>query len=389
MKSIWKWLRWVLLGLVIVGLIAISLIPKPVPVDLAEVKQGDMMVTVEAEGVTRVRDLFTVAAPVSGRLQRIELDEGEVLRQGTLVATITPAPVGPAERAELEARIGSIEAAEQSARANVEGLQAQLRQAERERDRLKELLDAGAVARRDFEQAELAVRNLEDQVEAARFNVRSTAMQAEAAKAGRASYGEGGSAAVDVTAPVTGSVLRVFEKSERVVPAGTPLVAIGDPKGLEIIVDILSTDAVKIEPGARIIIDGWGGERALDGIVQYIEPSAFTKVSALGIEEQRVNVVGLFSEYPDKLGDGYRVVARIVTWEGKNVLQVPSSALFRDGEGWAVFVVDDGAARTRPVTIGHRGSFDVEILEGLKAGERVILHPSNQIQEGVKVEERS
>lgn len=388
MKSFWKWFRWVLAALVVGGLIIVSLMPKPVPVDVAAVGQGEMIVSVESEGVTRVRDLYTVAAPVSGRLQRIELEEGDILREGTVVARILPAPVGPAEQTELEARIGSIEASEQSARANVEALTAQLGQARRERDRLKDLLDAGAVARRDLEQAELAVKNLEDQVEGAHFAVRSTAKQAEAAKAGRAYYGEGGGAAVTVAAPASGSVLRVVEKSERVVMAGSPLLVVGDPKGLEILVDVLSTDAVRIEPGARIIIDGWGGEKPLEGIVRYIEPSAFTKISALGIEEQRVNVVGLFSEYPDKLGDGYRVVARIVTWQGKDVLQVPSSALFRDGEGWAAFVVEEGIARKRSVTIGHRNSFDVEVLEGLKAGERVILHPSNQIQDGVEVEAR-
>lgn len=386
MKSFWKWFRWILLLLIVAGLVAVSLMPKPLPVDVATVEQGEMIVAVESEGVTRVRDLYTVAAPISGRLKRIELEEGELLREGSVAATILPAPIGPAERTELEARIGSIEATEQSAQANVSALTAQLAQARSERDRLKSLLDEGAVPRRDYEQAELAVKNLEDQVEGARSSARSTAQQVEAAKAGRAYYGEGGGSAVTVKAPATGSVLRVVEKSERVVMAGTPLLVLGDPKGLEILVDVLSTDAVSIEPGARIIIDGWGGDKSLDGIVRYIEPSAFTKISALGIEEQRVNIVGLFSEYPDKLGNGYRVIARIVTWQGANVLQVPSSALFRDGENWAAFVVEENIARKRVVKIGHRNSFQVEILEGLKAGEQVILHPSNQIQDGVQVE---
>ena len=166
------------------------------------------------------------------------------------------------------------------------------------------------------------------------------------------------------------------------------MLAVGDPKGLEIVVDVLSTDAVKIEPGARILIEGWGGDTTLNGVVQYIEPSAFTKVSALGIEEQRVNVIGLFTDFPERLGDGYRVVARIVTWEGDSILQVPSSALFRDGDGWATFVMQDGAAVKRTVKVGHRNSFTVEITEGLKEGDHVILHPSNQIEDGVKVAER-
>lgn len=258
MKSFWKWFRWVLVVLAVAGLVVVSLLPNPVPVDTANVEQGEMVVSVEAEGVTRVRDLYTVASPVSGKLKRIELEEGELLREGSPVATILPAPVGPAERTELEARIGSIEATEQSAQANVAALTAQLAQARKERDRLKDLFEAGAVARRDYEQAELAAKNLEDQIEGARYAVRSTAKQVEAAKAGRAYYGEGGGAAVTVMAPASGSVLRVYEKSERIVMAGTPLLVLGDPKGLEIVVDVLSTDAVKIEPGARIIIDGWG-----------------------------------------------------------------------------------------------------------------------------------
>ena len=382
-----KYVRWILAGIVVVGLIVVSLLPKPIPVDMAEVSRAEMIVAVEAEGVTRVRDLFLVAAPVSGRLQRIELEEGDIVKEGTQITTVFPAQVNPAQQAEIEARIDAIEASKQSAEANLAGLKNQLVQAQREEERLKELLDAGAISRQQAEQAELIVKSLEEQVESAGFAVQSTAKQAEAAKTGRSAFG-GNTAGIAVKAPASGSLLRVFEKSERVVMAGTPLLAIGDPKGLEIVVDILSTDAVKIEPGDRIIVDGWGGDKRLEGIVRYIEPSAFTKISALGIEEQRVNIIGMFSEYPDMLGDGYRVVARIVTWEGKSVLQVPASALFRDGEVWAVFVIEDGNAVQRSVTVGHRNSFEVEVVEGLSEGDQVILHPSNQIQDGVGVEER-
>ena len=382
-----KYLRWIIPVVIVGGLIVLSLMPKPVPVDMATVARDAMVVAVEVEGVTRVRDLFLVAAPISGRLERIELEEGDPVNEGMRVTTIYPAQVSPAQRSELEANISAIEASKQSAQANVAGLKDQLAQAQREETRLKELLDAGAIARQQYEQSQLAVEGLEDQLDAAQFAVRSTEKQAEAAKAGRAAYGSN-TAGVNVTAPSKGSVLRVFEKSERVVMAGTPLVAVGDPKGLEIVVDVLSSDAVKIEPGDRVIIDGWGGDKELEGIVRYIEPSAFTKISALGIEEQRVNVIGMFSEYPDKLGDGYRIVARIVTWEGASVLQVPSSALFRDGENWAVFVVENGTATSRLVTVGHRNAFDVEVLEGLNEGDQVILHPSNQIEDGVEVEAR-
>ncbi|MGE3800221.1 MAG: efflux RND transporter periplasmic adaptor subunit [Candidatus Kapaibacterium sp.] len=382
-----KYLRWIVPLLIVGGLIVISLLPKPVPVDIASVSRSNMVVAVEVEGVTRVRDLFLVAASVSGRVKRIELKEGDQVSEGAPITTIYPAQMNPAQRSELEAQISSIEASQQSTEANVEALKNQLTQARKEEERLKSLLDAGAIPQQQYEGAQLAAKTLADQLESAKYAVRSTAKQVEAAKSGRAAYGSN-TAGINVVAPASGSVLRVFEESERVVMAGTPLIAIGNPKGLEIVVDVLSTDAVKIEPGDRILIDGWGGDKQLEGIVRYIEPSAFTKISALGIEEQRVNIVGMFSEYPDKLGDGYRVIARIVTWEGANVLQVPSSALFRDGDSWGVFVVEDGIARKRTVTIGHRNAFEVEVVEGLNEGDQVILHPSNQIEDGVGVEGR-
>lgn len=368
------------------GLVVLANLPKPVPVETAAVERGPMVVTVESEGVTRVRDLWVVAAPTTGRLERIDLEEGEMIAAGTAITTIYPAPVNPAQKAELEAQISAIESSRAGAQAQVDALEGQKRQAEKDLERLKKLLEQGAIPRVEVEQAELAVATLNDQIAAARNNVRAAAQQVEAAKAGRATYG-GNTAGVSVSAPERGTLLRVFEKSERVVMAGTPLVAIGDPKGLEVVVDVLSTDAVRIEPGDRIMIEGWGGEKTLEGIVRYLEPSAFTKVSALGIQEQRVNVIGMFSEYPDRLGDGYRVVARIVTWEGKNVLKVPVNALFRHDNGWGVFVVDDGVARIRPVTVDHRNAFEVEITGGLEEGDRVILHPSNRIADGTNVDD--
>ena len=380
MKKVWI----AIAVLVVVGLAVLANLPKPVPVETAVVERGSMMVTVESEGVTRVRDLYIVAAPTSGRLERIDLEEGGMISAGAKVATIYPAPINPAQKAELEAQISAIESSRGSAQAQVDGLETQRKQAVKDRDRLQDLLDQGAIPRRQLEDAELAIETLDDQIAAAKNNVRAAAQQVEAAKAGRATYGEN-TAGVGVSAPSGGTVLRVLEKSERVVMAGTPLVAIGDPKGLEIVVDILSSDAVRVEPGDRIIVEGWGGEKRLEGIVRYLEPSAFTKVSALGIQEQRVNVIGMFSEYPDRLGDGYRVVARIVTWEGSNVLKIPLNAIFRDGEEWAVFVNDNGEARLRTVTIDHRGAFDVEITGGLEEGEEVILHPSNRIEDGTSV----
>ena len=185
-------------------------------------------------------------------------------------------------------------------------------------------------------------------------------------------------------APVAGRVLRVLEESERVVPAGTPLVELSNPT-LEIVIDVLSSDAVKIKPGAQVFIEGWGGEHALPARVRLIEPSGFTKVSALGIEEQRVNIIADFVDTEVPLGDGYRVEARIVMWEAADVLKVPLSALFRRGNDWHVFVIEQGCARERPVEIGQRTAYEAELLKGLMEGAAVIVHPSNQVADGVKV----
>jgi HlyD family secretion protein len=187
---------------------------------------------------------------------------------------------------------------------------------------------------------------------------------------------------------VRGRVLRVIEKSERVVTSGTPIVVVGDPSKLEVVVDLLSTDAVKVRPGTAMLLENWGGEAAIRARVRTVEPSAFTKVSALGIEEQRANVVADFVDPPAPLGDGYRVEARIIIWEAESVLKVPSSALFRHGDGWSVFVVESGNAVRREVEIGHRSQFEAEVLKGIEEGAQVVLHPTNQISDGSRVESR-
>jgi HlyD family secretion protein len=190
---------------------------------------------------------------------------------------------------------------------------------------------------------------------------------------------------IDVRAPVAGHVLRVHEESERVVLSGAPLLELGDPQAIEIVVDVLSADAVKIRPGAELWVEDWGGDRPLRATVRRVEPSGFTKVSALGVEEQRVNVIGDFADTPDGLGDGFRIEARIVVWQADDVLRVPSSALFRHGDGWAVFVMDGGVARRREVEVGARGPFEAELRGGLEEGESVVLHPSDRLGDGVRV----
>ncbi len=382
-KQLWKRILWIIVGLVFVGLIVVSLLPQPLPVDAEEVIKGPLHVAIEAEGKTRVEELFVVTAPVTGLLKRIGLEEGDSVGTGMTIASITPPPADRMQRSELEARIGAIEANREALAANVQQVRSQLEQAQTEANRMKQLRADGAVSQQTLENAQQTVTSLLKSLEAAEARVRSAENEKRVAESGRMAY-SGSGQPVNVPSPVRGRVLRIMEENERVVMAGTPLLSIGDPNGLEIEVDVLSTDAVKITPGDRIVIEGWGGEEPLEGRVKYIEPSAFTKISALGIEEQRVFIIGEFLEYPKKLGDGYRIVASIITWEADDVLKVPASALFRDEEGWGVFVVDGGIVHKKSVKTGHRNSFEVEILEGLQAGEKVVIHPSNQVEDGIE-----
>ncbi len=382
-------------ALALVGLIIFALRPEPVMVDVAGVGRGKLQVTVDAEGRTRVHDRFVVAAPVAGRLARITLDQGDAIRRDQVVARIDPlplAPLDPRQLAEANARVRAAEAQQREAAAMVERVRADCNQARRERERAERLVESGDISRQEFER----IRNIEttcaQELEAARFKARAAASEVEVARAALLAVGSQGRsdsvAAVMVRSPVEGRVLRVIEKSERVVAAGTPLVELSNPNNLEIVVDVLSSDAVKINPGAQVLIEDWGGAEPLEARVRVVEPSAFTKVSALGIEEQRVNVIADFLGSPGPLGDGFRVEARIVIWEGENVLKIPSSALFRQGDEWSVFVIEDGKALRRYAQVGHRSAFEVEILSGIEEGAQVILHPANEIEDGARVEAR-
>ncbi len=368
--------------------------PAPVRVEIGEAGRGPLLVTVDEEGETRVRERFVIAAPVSGRLQRPTLDEGDAVAQGDVVARIDVAPLDPRARAEAQARLESAQAAKREADAKVAQAQAALAQSRRAQRRAEELARAGTMSDRAREEADLEATSRSKEVEAAEFAATAAAHEVERAQAtlmsgdaaGRTDARPGSTGSlVEVRAPVDGTVLRVVEESERVVGVGTPLLEIGDPRALEIVVDVLSTDAVKVVPGAEVRIEDWGGDDDLRGTVRRVEPAGFTKVSALGVEEQRVNVIVDPIDPPPSLGHGYRLEARIVVWEGKDVLSVPGSALFRCAQSWCAFVVDGGRARRREVVAGHRGASRVEILQGLVEGQRVILHPTDRISDGVRV----
>ncbi len=392
-----KWLK-ILLLIAALGAMAFAVMvamrPSPMMVETATIACGPLRVTIDAEGKTRVRDRFAVASPVTGRLARIELHRGDQVERNALLARIDPlpmAPLDPRQAAEARARVAAAEHLRHEAEAVVAHARADCEQTQRELERAEKLVETGDIARQEFERLRTAEQTCRQQLEAATFKARAVAAEVEVAKAALLAIeqaGQSGQAAtVYVRAPVGGRVLRVVEESERVVTAGTPLLELSG-QTLEIVIDLLSADAVKVQPGAPVWIEGWGGEQPLPARVRLIEPSAFTKVSALGVEEQRVNVIADFTDPVTPLGDGYRIEAQIILWDGQQVLQVSTSAMFRKGQGWNVFVVENGLARERKIEIGHRNPAAAEIRSGLAEGAAVILHPTNELADGLRVKGR-
>lgn len=371
--------------------------PAPVRVEVGRVERGRLVVTVDEEGETRVRDRFVVAAPIAGRVARLTLEPGDPVQQGTVVARMHPVPLDPRTRAEAAARLEAAQAAVREATAQVENARAALEQARRSAARARQLAKSGTIGKEEWELSELDETTRGKELEAAQFSERAAAYNLEAARAALMAPGGDGSQAlvaacesgepgcIELRSPVAGRVLRVPEKSERVVLAGTPLLELGDPAALEIVVDLLSTDAVKVRPGAAMLVEEWGGAAPLAARVRRVEPSGYTKLSALGVEEQRVDVVADFDGDTGGLGDGYRIEARIVVAEAADALLVPSSALFRRQGDWHVFAVVGGRAALRPVRIGRGTPQQTEVLDGLAAGDEVVLHPSDQVADGVRV----
>ncbi|MCC6365747.1 MAG: efflux RND transporter periplasmic adaptor subunit [Bryobacterales bacterium] len=388
MKRFLRRLLWFLVLAGMAGALFFAMRPEPVEVEAARVTRGPLQVTVDEDGEVRSHDRFVVAAPVAGRLARIELHDGDAVALGQVVASLSPLPLDPKGREEAEARLRSVEALQREAVARVERARADLELHRRDRERAEQLARTGDIPQQTLDQRRNAESTAAKELEAARFRAQSAAFDVESARAALLAVTRPTAAAskVLVRAPVKGHVLRVLEASERVVPAGTPLVLLGEEsKHLEVVVDVLSTDAVKISPGAMMWLDGWGGPKPLRAQVRRVEPYAFTKVSVLGIEEQRVNVIGDFLDPPGPLGDGYRVEARIVIWEKPDVVKLPLSALFRQGDRWAVFRVEGGRALVSTVEVDHRNSLEAEVLGGIGEGAEVIVHPSNELKEGGRV----
>jgi HlyD family secretion protein len=373
--------------------------PAAVSVDLSEVKRGPLAVSVSDEGETRVRDMYVVSAPVPGHLRRIDLEAGDsVVADQTVVAQIEPSdPTFLDVRSAAEARAGvdAADAARTHAEAQVRRAEAELEFAQSELERIRALARSHTVSENDLDSAERRAKTTDAALAEARAELKVRQSEYQVARARlmtpASRRGTSDCDCVSVYSPVSGEVLQVLTESEGVVQSGTPLVEIGDPDKLEIVVDLLSADAVRVQPGQRAIIEAWGGARPLEGVVRRVEPFGFTKVSALGIDEQRVNVVIDIKEPRQqwaRLGHGYRVEPRIVLWESRDVLKVPLSALFRQGRQWAVFVEQGRRAVLRQVEIGHENGLEAEVVSGLEAGERVVLHPGDRVSPGARLQPR-
>lgn len=368
-------------------LVWVMLRPTPVLVEVSKATRGPMRVTVDEDGETRAHDRFVIAAPIPGRMLRVELEEGDSVRESQVVAMIEPLPLNQQQQEEVLGRVASAEAAKRQADARAAHAREDYEQSRRDRERAEQLGRERVISAQALEQARNAEVTSGEEFQAARFNALAAASEVKVARAGLVGIGDRTAPrkVISLHAPIAGRVLRVVEKSERVVQAGAPLVVLGDPGRIEIVTDVLTTDAVNIKPGATAFLEAWGGDHPLRAKVRLVEPAGFTKISALGVEEKRVNVIADFIDPADGLGDGFRVETRIVTWEIPDILKIPGSAAFRERDGWSVFVLDNCRARRHAIEIGHRNQTEAEVLSGITVGEDVILHPSNQLREGVRV----
>jgi len=372
-------------AIVVLGAIALALRPQYPPVETTLVRSGPLRVTIDEEGRTRIRHRYVVSAPVAGQMRRIDLRAGDEVQGGKTVIAV----IEPARPAMLDQRLwtGAV-ARRDSAEASLGKARAARTFAAAELKRFEKLFSDQTVSPQELEAAQMREATAAKEEAAAGGTLREA--EAELARFNPAPGPSGATApeTVEVLAPVDGRVLKVIEENSRVVPAGAPLVEIGDPRDLEAVVEVLSRDGATIAPGANVEFEQWGGEGPLTGRVRLVEPAAFTKVSALGVEEQRVNVVADLTTPPAQrtgVGDSFRVEAKIIVWEDAQALKVPSGALFRLRDEWAAFAVVEGRAELRKVRVGRAGAVETQILSGLKSGDHVILYPGSRITAGQRV----
>ena len=387
----------VLIAVVVIGALYLALRKPPYKVDLAPVTRGPMTVTIDDEGETRVHDFYVVSAPINGRLLRIELEAGDPVVAGqTVVARMMPIDPDFLDRrseARLREQVQALDAVLASSASRIAQARAAQNLAAAEQGRVSAIFQRGFATRASLDRANAALAQADAALAETLRGAEAARHDREAARAGLIAPGSarGQAEILDVRSPVSGTVMRLTRESEAPVPAGSPLIELGDPRNLEIVTDLLSADAVRIKPGANVRIDNWGDAAPLNGKVRRIEPFGFTKISALGVEEQRVNVIIDITDPPAvwaRFGHGYRVIVRIAEWESRDCLQLPVSALFRDKGSWAVFMVEGGRAKLVPVKIGRMNDETAEVLGGVGKGAMVILHPSEKITDSARVEAR-
>jgi HlyD family secretion protein len=398
--SLRRFLPAVAIGLIVIAALAWSFWPRPVPVDVASVSTGPMEVTVSDEGRTRVREIYQLSAPVNGRLLRIEVHAGDAVIAGKSAVgellPIAPSFLDVRTRTQAEAAVKSAEAARALAVAELNRAKAELAFAASDLKRATLLEKSEAISTANVERSHLAYNTASAQYQTAKAALQAKEYDLDAARALTIEPSEAGSRfmqkGIPLIAPVSGRVLRVLHESESTLAAGTPIMEIGNPGWLEVVAELISEDAVKVHEGDAAIITDWGGTGELHARVRRVEPSGFTKISALGVEEQRVNVLLDFTDPAErwrKIADGYRVTVRIVVWRSPEVLCVPTTAMFRHGNGWAVFAAREGRAVLTPISIGHSNDEVAEVLKGLRYGDRIIVHPSDRVANGSAVKVRA
>ncbi|WKZ85453.1 efflux RND transporter periplasmic adaptor subunit [Ralstonia pickettii] len=357
--------------------------PKPTIVDTALVTRGPLRVTVDEDGEIRAHDRYVITAPITGRLLRVDLHEGDHLKAGQVIAVLVPVPMTPGERSGQRARVDAAEAVYREAQARAAHARADLDQVRRDLDRSEKLLSSGAISRQEVEQTRTSLASSASDLAAARAREASAAADVRVATANLQALEAG--QPVEIRAPVDSLLLRIEQQSERVVLSGTPVMLLADPSRYEVVVDVLSTDAVKVSPGMQVLIEDWGGSVPINAAVRVVGPGAFTKVSALGVEEQRVNIVADLVDQPGRLNDGYRVLGRIVIWDRPDVLRLPIGALFRCGEHWCAFTVENGRAAQRIIQIGQRNAEQAQVVDGLRDHETVVVYPPGTLSDSAKV----
>lgn len=380
----------------LIALIVIGLWPRPVPVESGIVRRGPLVVTVDEEGMTRVKNRYVISAPIAGQLQRIDWKAGAPVVAGKTVLAVLESTgadfLDARSLAQAEARVRATEAAREGAVAQRDRAVAAAKLADAEFERVQRLRQQNVASAQEFDTAQMRHDTAAQDARAADFSLKVAEYELEQARAlltrGTPSGSNNVLPPLVVTSPVDGKILRVFQESARVVTAGFPLMEVGDPTDLEVRIEVLSRDGVAIKPGARVILERWGGDEPLNARVRLVEPSAFTKISALGVEEQRVYVVADFTDPVEKrptLGDSYRVEARVVTWENAQALHAPAGALFQRNGSWQTFVIDGRRARLRTIKVGRSNGVDTEILDGLREGDRLVVYPGDKVFDGTRV----